>query len=401
MQAKSECSDLAIFGGNPTFSTIRSTSNLVKPDTDVFFSYAKKSFDSRWLTNNGLLVQTLEKRLAHLHNTKHCVTFCNGLWGLVLCMKQLALPGKTQVILPSMTYRRLADIVAWAEMVPHFCDVDAQMLGVSAATVESCITDETALILVAQPIVNICDMDELSAVAHKHDIPILFDSVEAAYASYKGKMIGSFGNAECFSMHASKLINGFEGGYMTTDDAMLADSVKKARAFGFSGPDNVETLGLNAKLNEIHAAMALTSLDDLDDQIIRNRKRYQAYCDYLEPVVGIEIVKYDEIEIRGFKNILVKLNDRWPISRQDTLDILHAENMLARPYYYPPLHKMNASYPTIKPELPVSELLTQNYLLLPSGQFVSSEDIQAITALLGFIQSSNDQLDLLLEQRFK
>jgi len=399
MREKDVYSNLALFGSAPIFSTIRSTSNLVRPDIERFFSYVKKSFDSRWLTNNGPMVRELEKRLAQLHQTKYCVAFCNGLWGLVLCMDQLALPEKKEVIMPAMTYRRLADIAAWVKLTPYFCDIDEETLGASVATVKACITSETALILIAQPIVNICDMVGLTELAAKHNIPILFDSVEAAYASYKGKMIGSFGHAECFSMHASKLLNGFEGGYMTTNDYEFAETIKKIRAFGFSGQDKVEVHGLNAKLNEIHAAMALASLDDLESQVDRNRERYHVYCELLEPIKGLEIVKYDETERRGFKNILVKLNDQWPISREDTLDILHAENMLARPYYSPPLHTKKTDYDTIKADLPVAELLTEKYLLLPSGEFVSTEDIQAITSLLSFLQDYGEQLKIPLRKR--
>lgn len=396
MREKIECSDLGIFGGTPVFSSIRSTSNLVKPDIDKFLTYAKSSFDIRWLTNNGPLVQELEKRLAAIHQTKECVTFCNGLWGLVLSMKQLALPDKKEVIIPAMTYRRLADVVAWVDLTPHFCDVDENILGCSVNTVEACITKDTALILVAQPIVNICDMEGLTSLAEKHGIPILFDSVEAAYASLNGKMIGSFGDAECFSMHASKLINGFEGGYMTTNNLELADKVKKARGFGFSGPDTVDSFGLNAKLNEIHAAMAIVSLDDLDNQIVRNRDRYTTYCHYLESIEGLDIVKYNMIEKRGFKNILVCLNEHWPISRKQTLEILHSENMLARPYYYPALHTKKTTYQTIAGDLSVAEKITEKYMLLPCGEFVSNEDIKLITSLLNFIQNSGNRLKIQL-----
>ena len=394
-------SDLAVFGGTPVFANIRSTSNLVKPDIEIFLSYAKKSFEKRWLTNNGPLVQELEERLADLHQVKYCVSFCSGFWGLVLCVAQLALPGKTEVIMPAMSYRRLADIAAWAKLTPHFCDIDEDTLGPSVATVEACITEEAALILIAQPIVNICDMDGLSELAAKYNIPILFDSVEAAYASYQGRMIGSFGNAECFSMHASKLLNGFEGGYMTTNDSNLAEIVRKMTTFGFYGQDNIEVLGLNAKLNELHAAMTLASLDDLEEQIIRNRKRYHLYYELLEPIKGLEIIRYDEVEKRGFKNILVKLNEQWPISRKDTLDILHAENMLAMPYYSPPLHTKKTDYGTISGDLPWAEMLTEKYLLLPCGEFVSTEDIRAITSLLSFIQDEGEQLKTPLEQRLQ
>ena len=388
MRNKKNINDLALLGGSPVFSKIRSTSNLVKPDVEIFLKYTKKSFDKRWLTNNGPLVQELECRLAELHQVRHCVSFCSGFWGLVLCIDQLSLPGKKEIVMPGMTYRRLADIAAWVNKTPHFCDVCVETLGPSVKTVDACITKDTGLLLIAQPIVHICDMEGLVDLARNRNVPILFDSVEAAYASLNGKMIGSFGDAECFSMHASKLINGFEGGYMTTDNTKSAESIKTMRAFGFSKQDNVVMMGLNAKLNELHAAMALACLDDLDSQITRNKARYNIYCHLLSPIEGLNIVPYNQTEKRGYKNILVELNEHWPIAREATLKILHSENMLARPYYFPPLHTKKTDYETISADLPTAELLTKRYLLLPSGEFVSDHDIQAIASLLNFIQDN-------------
>src|SRR5258708_30377314 len=104
--------DLAVFGGAPLFDTIRSISNLVQPDVEQFLSYSRTFFDARQYTDHGPVEQQLEKRLAEFHQVEHCVSFAGGFWGLVLAMKCLALPGKTEVVMPSLTYRRLADIVA-------------------------------------------------------------------------------------------------------------------------------------------------------------------------------------------------------------------------------------------------------------------------------------------------
>jgi len=386
MRTKKLIADLSIFGGNPTFKNIRSTSNLVTPDIESFLKYTNRSFSQHQLSDNGPLVQELEQRLAGIHQTKHCVTFCNGFWGLVLTIKQLLLPGKTEVVMPAMTYRRLADIAAWVNLTPHFCDIDENTLGASVETVAACINDNTAIILIAQPIVNICDIEGLETLAKQHNIPIIFDSVEAAYASNKGRMIGSFGDAECFSMHASKLINGFEGGYMTTNNLELAQTVKQMSRFGYDENNNVKVLGVNAKLNEFHAAMSLASLDDLHDQIERNKARYQKYLYELENIKGITVVRYNEDETRGFKNILIKLTKEWPISRECTLDILHAENILARPYYFPPLHQKKTEYETVYGDLPVADKLTNEYMLLPSGEFLSLDDIPRLASLFQFLQ---------------
>jgi len=393
---KKRITDLAAFGGKPIFSYVRSISNLVRPDFNTFIKYLKKSYINRQMTDNGCLVKELEDRLKEVHNVNHCVTFCNGLWGIVLCMKQLAIEGKSEVVMPSMTYRRLGDIAAWVGLTPHYCDINKEVLGATPETVEPCINENTALLLIPQPIVNICDMEGITSLAERHQLPIIFDSVEGAYASYKGKMLGGFGNVECFSMHASKLINGFEGGYMTTNDSNLADIIKKMSCFGMADNGKVEYPGLNAKLNEIHAAMTIACLDDLDDQIKRNKKRYHQYKTLLESVEGMDLVNYDESEKRGYKNILVKINEKWPISRQDTINLMHAENMLVRPYYYPPLHVKKTEYRTIHKELSISQMVTEQYMLLPSGEFVTCDDIAKIFSLLKFIQDSGEKLQMKL-----
>lgn len=384
--------ELAIFGGKPLFQNIRSTSNLVQPDADRFFYYARQSYDAGWLTNNGPMVRLLEQRLAELHGTEFCIATCNGLWALVLCVYSLALKGKKEVIMPSFTYRRLADIAAWLKMVPYFCDVNEISLGIDVESAERAINDNTALILAAHPIVNLCNIDGFVNLSQKYGIPLMFDAVEAAYASHGNKMVGSFGQAECFSMHASKFLNGFEAGYITTNNESLAKKLQKMRAFGFYGPDQVEEFGLNAKLNEFHAAMALAAMDDLSDQVERNLERFKVYREQLDGVKGIELVEYDETEKRTFKNILIRLTNDWPLSRSQTLEILHAENLLARPYYSPPLHDKKTDYPTLTGEMTNTDVLKHQFLLLPSGEFLDTHDIRKITDFLRVLSRKGEEI---------
>ncbi len=389
---KQKISDLAVNGGVPLFRKIRSTSNLFKPEEADFFKYSKVIFESRRLTNNGPLVQLMEERLAKLHEVKHCIAVCNGLWGLIMCLKVLAIKGRTEVIMPSLTYRRMADIAAWVKLTPHFCDVDITTLGMKPEFVEPLINKNTAIILAAHPIVNLTDIDGMVSLANKHNIPIVFDSVEAVYASYKGKMLGSFGEAEVFSMHSSKFLNGFEAGYITTNNNVLAEQLKLMRGFGFEGPDNVRVFGLNAKLNEIHAAMALACLDKVEEQVERNRKRYLVYKKYLKGLKGIELVEYKEDESRSFKTIIVKFNENWKLSRENTIKIMHKENMLVRPYYAPPLHLKKTSYKTIAGNMNNTLKLMDNHMLMPCGEFVDEDDIIRIAGFLKFIEENAEEI---------
>jgi dTDP-4-amino-4,6-dideoxygalactose transaminase len=389
---KKTISDLALFGGNPVFEEIKSTANLVRPDEKNFFNYAKTIFETRRISNNGSLVHQLEKRLAELHQVKHCVTACNGLWALILTLKAIMLSGKTEVIMPSLTYRRLAFVAAWVNLTPHFCDVDFKTMAMSPEFVEPCINENTAAILAAHAIITPCDINGLTKLAEKYKIPIMFDSVEAVYATNDSIPIGSFGEAEIFSIHSSKLINGFEGGYITTNNDILAEKLRVMRGFGFSFVDHVSTLGVNAKLNEIHAAMALASLDDLEDQVKRNKKRYYKYKEELQKIDSLQLIEYDEVERRGFKNIIVKLNEKWPISRDETIKLMHAEKMLVRPYYSPPLHLKKAGYQTIIGDMTNTMKLKDNHMLMPCGEFVDESDIEKIILFLKFIENNANEI---------
>jgi dTDP-4-amino-4,6-dideoxygalactose transaminase len=386
LASKNNLNELAIFGGARLFATPKPTSNLVRPDFEKFFGYSRTFIEQHQYTN-GSLVKLLEQRLAEFHRVEHCVAFSSGFWALALAIKALALKGKDEIVMPSFTYRRMADIAAWTKLKPHFCDVEEATLANSAATVRPCINDNTALILGVHPIVNFCDIDGLTALAKEKNIPLLFDSVESVYESYNGKKIGCFGAAEIFSMGASKLVNGFEGGYITTNDANLARQLSLMRDFGFQGQDKVAVSGgLNARLNEVHSAMALAGLDDLEDQVIRNRDRYHTYQRLLARLDGIRLLEFDESQRPGYKNIVVEVLKDWPLSRDDTVSVLNAEMILARAYYTPPLHRKRMAYPYITAELPVTDRLAERLILPPCGHLVSNEDIAYIVELLKFMR---------------
>ncbi len=393
MAKKNSVEELAILGGASLFAIPKSSSNLLQPNFEKFMGYSKLFFDQHQYTNNGPNVKLLEQRLAAFHQTEYCVTFCTGFWAIVLTISALALKGKTEVVIPSLTYRRMPDIVAWVKLKPHFCEVEPATLAMSAATVRPCINENTALILGAHPIVNSCDIDGLVALAKEKNIPLLFDSVESVYESTASGKVGGFGNAEAFSLHACKLLNGFGGGYITTNDASLARQLSLMRGFGFSDIDRIVVAGgMNAKLNEMHAAMTLASLDDLEEQVERNRQHYYTYQRLLPAVTGIRLLEFDESQRAGYKNIVVELLDGWPLTREDTISILNAEKILARAYYSPPLHRKTMAFPHVPAVLPVTDRLAEKFLNLPCGQLVSNDDIADIVEMLGFISKNADRI---------
>lgn len=383
---KFEVDDLAIFGGPKLFAEPKSTSSLVQPEFERFLEYSKRSFDAAQYTNNGPNVLLLEERLAEFHSASYCVTFCSGFWAIVLTIKALAITGRSEIAMPSLTYRRMADIAAWVGLKPRFCEVEEDTLALSRATLETCLNADTAIIMAVHPIVNSCDVAGISAVARERGLPLLFDAVESAYETVPLGKVGKFGDAECFSMHASKLLNGFEGGYVTTDNEALAIRLRATRTFGFTGQDSVGVAdGMNAKLCEPHAAMALANLDQLDITVWENRDRYRVYQRLMPTVPGLRLLAFDETQKTSFKNIVMEVESDWPTTRDELVHILNAESVLARAYYAPPLHRKSMLYPHVPADLPQTDRLAARFLLMPCGAFVTEADIKRILDFLRFI----------------
>jgi dTDP-4-amino-4,6-dideoxygalactose transaminase len=364
----------------PRFAEVKPTGNLYRPNIERFLRYSRLFYQEMRVAD-GDLCRMLELRLAEFHMVERAVCVNSGFWGHVLAMSALALPGRREIIAPAFGYRRTDDMIAWAGFIPHFCDVDRETLGPSIDTIEAALNEQTALILAPHPMVNCCDAQAIEEFGQAHGIPVVFDSVEASYRTYNGRRIGGFGDAEIFSMHANKLLNSFEGGYITTNNRLLADRLDRMKRCGFI--DNMVEYGqtLDANLNEVHAAMALASLDEIDEQIELHRRKYGLYAAGLKNVDGVTIIDHSELQHPDYRLIVVQIGASWPLSREDTLRLLEAENVLARPYYVPLTHKV-VEYPRICPELPVTEAIFEDFIVLPSGAHVSEEDVETIIDLL-------------------
>lgn len=347
-----------------------STSNLVQPDRAALMSYA------RAVHEGAPVVTWLETRLATFHEAAHCVAACNGFWALVLALHALALPGRADVLMPSLTYRRMADVVAWTRRRPRFCEVDAATLAPSAATMRAALGPEVGLLLAVHPIVGTCDAAALETLAREEGLPLLFDSVESVFERTPDGKVGGFGDAECFSLHASKLLNGCEGGYVTTRNGALARRLVALR-------DGAAPDGMDARLNGIHAAMALAALDGLAEQVGRNRARYDAYRRLLPGVPGVRLLPFPDEEASSCKTVVVELTDEYPLTRAELIARLNAANVLVQAYYHPPLHAKPMAYPHTPAHLPGTDALAERFMLLPCGHHVGVPDIEAVVRLLG------------------
>ena len=369
-------------------SEILSTSSLYSPNSESVLNYIKKSYLHKQFTNRGPLVKQLEEKLLSFHNTQYCITFCSGFWALVAAIKNLAIKNKKYILMPSLTYRRLDDAVFWTGFTPLYCDIDPINLGLDINSIDQKKLENTALILAVHPLIDCLNAYAISQFALSISIPLVFDSVESVNEKLPEGKIGGFGNCEIFSLHASKLINGLEGGYITTNDSNLYDQFKKFQNFSLnSNGDLTEKYSMNAKLNEGHAAFALASLDDLDLLIKHNHLIYQEYLSW-EVLVRDKLIirRYDKKLRPSYKIILAELSPKYIDYRDELVRILNSIDILSRKYYFPPLHTKRMSIIATKDlKLKNTNIYSKNLLLLPSGWQIKKNQISPLIKLINKI----------------
>ena len=398
MSDKQALNDLAFFGGPAAFAEVRHVGAPNVGDRSRLMDRINDALDRRWLTNDGPYVQELEKRIAKMVGVRHCIAMNNATIALEIVVRALGIRG--EVIIPSMTFIATAHALQWQEITPVFCDVDTETFTLDADRIEELITEETSAIIGVHLWGRPCRIDKLTDLAQRKNLKIVFDAAHAFACSWNGEMIGGFGDAEVFSFHATKFLNTFEGGAVVTNNDELAAKIRVMRNFGFAGYDNVVSLGTNGKMSEVCAAMGLTSLESIDEFIATNRSNYQAYRHELRDVIGVSVIEYDENENNNYQYVVLLIDDELTsVSRDQLMDLLWAENVRARRYFYPGCHRMqpyDSLYPQPPGRLPVTEELVQQVLLLPTGTTISSEDISRIGQIIRFAVSHGEEIKQLM-----
>ncbi len=382
---KARAEDFAIFGGNPAFEELLYVGRPNLGNRRLFLQRINAALDRRWLTNNGPFVREFEQRIQNRTGIDHAVAVCNATAGLEILARALDLSG--EVIVPAFTFIATAHAFRWLGLTPVFCDVDPFTHTIDPRQVETLITPRTSAIVGVHLWGRPCHVDALESLARRHGLKLIFDAAHAFGSSYRGRMVGGFGDAEVFSFHATKSINALEGGAVVTYNAALASRLRQMRDFGFaSDHGDVIDIGTNGKMNEISAAMGLTLLDSMDDIIATNRQVYRRYLYGLAGIPGIRPVIYDECEENTFHYVVVEVDEAQAgLSRDQLLDILRAENVMARRYFHPGCHRAepyrsDPRYAGVS--MPVTDALSQRVLALPSASAVGIDKADAICKLI-------------------
>jgi dTDP-4-amino-4,6-dideoxygalactose transaminase len=393
--------DLAILGGAPAFADKLHVGRPNIGDRDRLLARINDILDRRWLTNAGTYVREFERRVAEMTGVRHCIAMCNGTVALEIAIRALGFRG--EVIVPSFTFIATAHALQWQEITPVFCDIDPRTHTIDPDRVEQLITPRTTGIIGVHVWGRPCDVERLERIAQDRRLGLLFDAAHAFACSHNGRMVGSFGNAEVFSFHATKFVNTFEGGAVVTNDSELAARIRLMKNFGFAGYDNVIYIGTNGKMCEISAAMGLTALDALDEFIAVNRRNYELYRRELADVPGLEQVTYEGTDAQNYQYIALVIDEETVgLSRDELVKVLHAENIMARRYFYPGCHRMEpyrSYFPNAGLLLPHTEVLTRRMMCLPTGTGITPEMIVTACHILRLAVTHSRELRRFLDER--
>ena len=268
---------------------------------------------------------------------------------------------------------------------PVFCDIEPERWNIDPVACAQAITPETCAILATHIWGRAADVAALEEIAERHGIALIFDAAHGFDCTHKGQKIARFGQAEVFSFQANKAFHCGEGGAVATNDADLAARVRRERSFGFVAFDEVAGLGTNAKLPELSAALGLANLAAFPTHVARARRVWQRYADRLGDTPGFALRPYDGPERYNRQYVAGLIAPECALTRDEIITLLHAENVLARRYFYPGCHAMrpyNSLYPGLSRSLSVTQDISARVLVLPGGAAISDAEVDLVCTLL-------------------
>jgi dTDP-4-amino-4,6-dideoxygalactose transaminase len=382
---------LAALGGSPAFTSPLHVGRPNIGNQVRLHERIQGALDRRWLTNNGPLLEEFENRVAELAGVDHCIVTTSATAGLQLVARALDLTG--EVVMPSFTFVGTAHALSWLGIKPVFVDIEPRTHTLDPSAVERALTARTTAIVGVHLWGRPCEIDALEEIADRRRVALVLDAAHALGCSYRGQPVGGRGDAEVFSFHATKVASAGEGGAVTTDDPDLAQRIRLMRNFAFVGYDRVAGVGTNAKMNELSAALGLTSLDALDEFVAVNRRNHARYARELAEVPGLRLIDHVPAERHNYQYVVVEIEA--PELRDDLVTVLHAENVLARRYFSPGCHRL-APYATDAIRLPATEAVCARVLTLPTGTSINEDEIATICAIIRLAVGRPGELHQLL-----
>lgn len=367
----------ALLGGRPIFEERVPIVRPVLPEFSELAGGIQEILNSRMVTKGRNLVFFENAVCEHL-GVRNAVGVSSCTSGLMLTFKCLGLSG--EVVVPSFTFMATVSALTWCGLKPVFADVDRDTTNLDPEAAEAAITPQTTAIVTVHNFGNPADIERLQQVADRHGLKLIFDAAHGFGALYRGKPVGSQGNAQVFSLSPTKLLIAGEGGLVTTNDDVLAEKIRTGREYGNNGSYDSAFPGLNARLEEFNALMGFYSLKNLEKAAQSRNHTVDIYTEELGVMPGIGFQQVKPEDRNSYKDFSITIDAQvFGLSRDELARALNAENVDTRKYYEPPVHRQSAYRHFYQDQaLPNTEWLSQNSLSLPIWSEMSAETASGI-----------------------
>jgi dTDP-4-amino-4,6-dideoxygalactose transaminase len=301
------------------------------PDKEKFKAYIDSIYESGCLTNNGPLVQRLEKKLEEYLGVKNLLCISNGTDALQLAYRLLEVEG--EVVTTPFSFVSTTSAIVVEGLKPVFADIDIDSYNIDPRNIVSVITDKTCAIAPCHVFGNACKIDAIDEIAQRYNLKVIYDASHAFDVKYKGKHILNYGDISIISFHATKLFHTIEGAAIVIKDDVLYEKAKIVRNCGIDAPDSVVMLGVNARMNEVEAAMGLCMIEE-EGRIHKERKAsHEFYTHQLKDYVQLQKKNVDSTQSYSYFPIVFKSEDEMNKVRE----ALFKNDIVARQYFKPSL----------------------------------------------------------------
>ncbi|MDR9756695.1 MAG: DegT/DnrJ/EryC1/StrS family aminotransferase [Thermacetogeniaceae bacterium] len=350
------------------------------PDFEEYIEEINDLWETRWLTNMGVKHKQLESELTEYLGVPNIVLFANGHLALECAISALKLKG--EVITTPFTFASTTHAIVRNGLEPVFCDINPDDYTIDVEKIESLITEKTSAIIPVHVYGNVCNVKKIEKIAKKHGLKVIYDAAHTFGVSVNGVGVGNFGDISMFSFHATKVFNTIEGGALTFKDTRLKEILNGLKNFGITGPESVEYIGGNAKMNEFQAAMGLCNLRHVDDEIKKRQKVVERYVSHLEGEKGIKLVK-PQPGVKSNYAYFPVVFDGYKKSRDEVYNQLKEENIFARKYFYPLTNSFACYAGRFNPDdTPVAKYIAERVLTLPLYADMDLDDVDRICDII-------------------
>ncbi|AND83747.1 aminotransferase class I/II-fold pyridoxal phosphate-dependent enzyme [Clostridium tyrobutyricum] len=350
------------------------------PSFEEYIEEIKGMWDSHWLTNMGVKHKELQSRLSDYLDISNITLFTNGHLALECAISALNLTG--EVITTPFTFASTTHAIVRNGLEPVFCDINPNDYTIDADKLEDLITEKTSAIIPVHVYGNVCNVNVIEKIARKYNLKVIYDAAHAFGVKVNGLGIANFGDISMFSFHATKVFNTIEGGAVIFKNSSLRKILNDIKNFGITGPESVEYIGGNAKMNEFQAAMGICNLRHVDKEIEKRKVIVEKYVERLSNVYGIKLCK-PQIGVRKNYAYFPVVFDGYKLNRDEIFEKLKENNIFARKYFYP----LTNSYECYKgrfdvKKTPVAEYIANRVLTLPLYADLPVDDVDRICDII-------------------